>query len=223
MTPPTSQELHDDYDLDANGHYTFGTKRWARHHHQLARDAELADADEDHYAEAVCGDGNCVHRACTTVTNCSSYKELKAATLTYVNDTLPRKLADADFLRTFPSLAELIQPAALERVKKHLQTNGDHANETVIQLTALAHNIDISIESLTTPGHFLGQYSAEGGRGRKQLALLMREDRRHGIYDSRNCNKFLGVSSGHVWIHRTSTAHTPRRAGNGQRPIPDRP
>jgi hypothetical protein len=224
---PTTQALHDDFDLDAEGHYTFGTKRWVRHHRQIALDAGLSASEEEHYAETVCGDGNCVHRACATVTSCSTYKEVKAKTLTYVNDTLPRKLQDVDFLTAYPSLAELVKPDALARVIKHLQTDGDHAHETILQLNALAHHIDISVESLTTPGLFLGQYNGGTVHGRdkqrSKLALLMREDRRHGVYNSKDRNKFLGFSSGHVWIHRTRTAHMPRGAGNGRGPVPDRP
>jgi hypothetical protein len=44
------------------------------------------------------------------------------------------------------------------------------------------------------------------GRNKKstKLALLIREDHCHGgIYDSNDGNKFLGFSSGHVWIHST--------------------
>jgi hypothetical protein len=39
-----------------------------------------------------------------------------------------------DFLRTFPSLAELVKPDALARVIKNLQTDWDHAHEVIIQL-----------------------------------------------------------------------------------------
>jgi hypothetical protein len=130
-------------------------------------------------------------------------------------------------LTAYPSLAELVKPDALARVIKHLQTDGDHAHETILQLNALAHHIDISVESLTTPGLFLGQYNGGTVHGRdkqrSKLALLMREDRRHGVYNSKDRNKFLGFSSGHVWIHRTRTAHTPRGAGNGRGPVPPRP
>jgi hypothetical protein len=76
-------------------------------------------------------------------------------------------------------------------------------------------------------GLFLGQYNGGTVHGRdkqrSKLALLMREDRRHGVYNSKDRNKFLGFSSGHVWIHRNRTAHTPRGAGNGRGPVPDRP
>jgi hypothetical protein len=43
------------------------------------------------------------------------------------------------------------------------------------------------------------------GRNKKstKLALLIREDHCHGIYDSNDGNKFLGFSSGNVWIHST--------------------
>ena len=85
------------------------------------------------------------------------------------------------------------------------------------------HRIDISIMSLTTPGVFLGTYSAGPGPTRRKAALLMREDARHGVYDSRADNRFLGLSSGHVWIHRTRSTPRPLGPGNGRRPILDRP
>jgi hypothetical protein len=217
-----------------------------RHHRQIALDAGLSASKRNIMLKqsvvmaTVTGPGGPVGPPCVRYRDCHQLFEIQGnqgenPNLRHRHTPSPSKTPRSRLLADFPFTGRVGQtrhPSSRNLVIKHLQTDGDYAHITILQLNVLVHHVEISlsVESLITPGLFLGGQYAAGTVHRRnkkpeinKLALLMREDHRHDVYDCNYGNKFLGFSSGHVWIHRTSTAHTPLGAGNRQLPVPDRP
>ena len=82
---------------------------------------------------------SCQHRSTT------NFRTYKAAILDFLDsDFFQEKLDDQDFLSKFPSLLQIDR----DEIRKCLQTDGKWADETLVQLTAIALDVEIKIEDL---------------------------------------------------------------------------
>ena len=206
----------------ASGIYTFRYKYWRQFH----RDAHLRADAEPFSGEVheIDGDWNCFHRA--NAFPSQDWTFVKQKTFNYLTNKFPRvsKNADgsfkAEFFTRFPALTALQDARTYQEVMTNLRTPGKPANEIIFQLTALAHNIRIVMESLTSPGTFPAEYSPASIPCDSTKHLLMRPDKECPSYEFRNGHLHrLPNSDGHFWCW----SRPQPSPGNGRRPVVSRP
>ena len=206
----------------ASGFYTFRTKYWSQFH----KDAHLRADVEPFSGEAheIDGDGNCFHRAIAFPSQ--DWASVKRKTFNYLINKFPKvsKNADgtfkAEFFTRFPALTALQNEGTYQAVRTNLRTPGKPANEIIFQLTALAHNIRIVMESLTRPGTFPAEFCPATMPCDSTKHLLMRPDKECPSYEFRNGHLHrLPNSDGHIWCW----SRPQPSPGNGRRPVVPRP
>jgi len=234
-TPQLSkEEIERDFDLK-DGHRTLGTKRWL--------------ASEQSHGKVVIdlpGIGNCFYEALVSARiplprgtsvaaatrsgqhrSTTNFRTYKAAILDFLDsDFFQEKLDDQDFLSKFPSLLQIDR----DEIRKCLQTDGKWADETLVQLTAIALDVEIKIEDLSRPGEILVTFESLGGHNKasQMLHLLFRVDKKHPVYTEnfqlmQEGGKLI-TSDGHFWLVQNSpTSSKAAKRGNMQGSVLARP
>ena len=142
------------------------------------------------------------------------------------SDFYQEKLDDPDFLSKFPSLLQIDR----DEIRKCLQTDGKWADETLVQLTAIALDVEIKIEDLSRPGEILVTFESLGGHNKasQMLHLLFRVDKKHPVYTEnfqlmQEGGKLI-TSDGHFWLVQNSpTSSRAAKRGNMQGSVLARP
>ena len=174
--------------------------------------------------------GRELHRTCcgqsTPRLGLPSYKEVKERTKTFFLEQLPALTTAAtgepntDFYAQYPALSALLeQPNTFQAVNQYFSRDGDFATELIFQLTAMALNTTIDLESLTKPGNYIARYEPITSPAANVINLLMREDRACSMYEEESNGDFreLSLSDGHIWgVTVGSVGQSP--PGNGRRP-----
>ena len=200
--------------------YTFRAKLWHAYHTQTNASAGIPF--EGHAVE-IDGDGNCFARAVASALCLPSYQEVKARTKTFFLEQLPALTTTAtgepntDFYARYPALSALReQPTTFQAVNQYFATDGDFATDLIFQLTAMALNTTIDLESLTKPGNYIARYEPLTNPAGTVINLLMREDRACSMYEETSNGDFreLSLSDGHLW--GVTVEQSP--PGNGRRP-----
>ena len=153
----------------------------------------------------------------------ASYKEARTKTffLEQLSRSALRTTATGEpntaFYLQFPALSEFLeQPNTFQAVNHYFSTDGDFAAEPIFQLTAMALNTTIDLESLTKPGNYIARYEPITSPAGTVINLLMREDRACSMYEEESNGDFreLSLSDGHIW--GVTVGQSP--PGNGRRP-----
>ena len=139
-----------------------------------------------------------------------TFRDYKSRILEYFNSSnLQQNLRDQEFIDKFPHLAgfEQAQGWTAQSIREKLSTDGEFANEVIIQLAALALGTKITVESTSTPGKILGIF--EGNilphQTCQQLHILLREDRACPIFYASLEPVLMSdgspaMSDGHFWL-----------------------
>ena len=200
--------------------YTFRAKLWHAYHTQTNASAGIPFEGR---AVEIDGDGNCFARAVASALCLPSYQEVKARTKTFFLEQLPALTTTAtgepntDFYARYPALSALReQPTTFQAVNQYFATDGDFATDLIFQLTAMALNTTIDLESLTKPGNYIARYEPLTNPAGTVINLLMREDRACSMYEETSNGDFreLSLSDGHLW--GVTVEQSP--PGNGRRP-----
>jgi hypothetical protein len=142
------------------------------------------------------------------------YQAVKQKTAWWVQNKAPSILTP-EFLRIRPRL-QIFQDnkaRAMDTVLHNLTTDRAYADEVIMELTALAHDVFINVESLTRPGN-ITQFEPLTGTN-KRAHLLIREDKATGIYRLTGSQvHFEAWADGHIW-RRVDPSAPP---GNGRGP-----
>ena len=150
-------------------------------------------------ASQVKGDGNCFHRALAKEIDLANYCAVKRKTEEFLR-TRARQLFTPDFLQVRHVLAAFGQhfDHDLEAALKNLTKDGAYADEVIMQLTALAHNTKLEVESLTTPDLISTLHALDAQA--PTVRILIREHRATGIYSLRGDTvEQIGLTDGHIW------------------------
>jgi hypothetical protein len=196
-----TDEIRRDYEEDAHGHWTLKTKRWSVFHANAYEQAGLeAPALKVENPE---GDGNCFHRAVASalgIKGDKGYQDVKRRTANFVREHAKR-LFTFDFLYKNLVLIDFSGDfdGAVRSALQDLEKDGAFANEVTVQLTALAHNVEINVESLVHPGQFQ-KYPALTSSERV-INLLIRDHKATGVYRLEKGGFVLeGGADGHFWL-----------------------
>ena len=205
-----------------DGKWTFRAKYWVAKH-----SASYSEAGHNFQGQPIelIGDGNCFHHGVARELRLNSFQEVKRKTLRFLTHTFPKLSTHPDgtsnpeFFDKFPTLCDLQDSARRQTVERNLRTSGAYAEETIFQLTALAHDVKITLESLTVPGR-MHLYLPLDNVQVPSIYLLIREDAKCQIYEQEGgrFRELPAKSSGHVWC-----SHSPVQQGNEQRPAAARP
>ena len=157
----------------------------------------------------------------------ASYKEARTKTffLEQLSRSALRTTATGEpntaFYLQFPALSEFLeQPNTFQAVNHYFSTDGDFAAEPIFQLTAMALNTTIDLESLTKPGNYIARYEPITSPAANVINLLMREDRACSMYEEESNGDFreLSLSDGHIWgVTQYGAESAGKRAAAGPR------
>ena len=156
----------------------------------------------------------------------ASYKEARTKTffLEQLSRSALRTTATGEpntaFYLQFPALSEFLeQPNTFQAVNHYFSTDGDFAAEPIFQLTAMALNTTIDLESLTKPGNYIARYEPITRPAANVINLQMRKDRACSMYEEERNGDFreLSFSDGHIWgVRRETGGGRPWQAGPKQ-------
>ena len=225
-----TQSFIEKYYDQHGGNWTLGSKIWK----DSAFSANKTVVDVE-------GIGNCFYetlKAGGIAINIPSrraptFRDYKAAILKYFeSEEFQRNLTNPEFIRTFPALAGYEQVWTSQEIRRKLSTDGEYADEVLMQIAALALKIDITIENISSPGNKLaflkGTFLPTPSIVHHHI--LLREDGVHHIYDEdfnpvRDEEGTFAMSSGHFWLVLDQPPGMQLRtlSGNADRSELDRP
>jgi hypothetical protein len=207
VSPATIAKIRTTHDQDAHGIWKVGAGRW--NDHQKSMDSRLQ-------ACYTVGDGACFWHGFSAEIGVP-YLEIKRKTLEYLlGPNFKALTALPDFAERFPTLVGL----DLAKVIANLNDSHAWAEDSVIQLAALAFNVEILIFNPVTPadGPF-ARFSGSAVAGVASpviLRFLLREHAVHHVYTA-EFHQLSVPSDGHFWRIRIDSS------GNGERSDPARP
>ena len=175
---------------------------------------------------AVPGEGNCFWEVMKRQTGTVHYQANKLLTKKYLDEDYPSESQEPGFIaRHDPdslfNLPHHDDEEAMASIRHNLSTNGEHSDDTVMLLAALAHNAVIRISSTAAPRappHTIYNGAKQDSPPSHEIEMLLRQDRTEWIYDI-NFHTVGRRSDGHFWSIEAAIAPRP---GNGRTSEPSR-
>ncbi len=178
-------------------------------------------------ASAVPREGNCFWEVMKRKTGTRHYRANKLETKKYQDEEYARESQEPGF-RTrhdpdgFFHLPNHDDEEAMASVRHNLSTDGQHSDDTVMLLAALAHNAVIRISSIAAPRaapHTTYNGSKQVVPPAHEIEMLLRPDRTEWLYDANFKTAAGRRSDGHFWSIEAASVDLP---GNGRTSDPSR-